>query len=103
MAGMKEMALGIATTLRSGMAPNPLPIAFWGYAPEDAAQLAKYIINECSDAGIELAELRADPVVVHQLTGSRTDVGASHCDVPVTADPNLHGQLHIFLADCSPA
>jgi len=26
MAGVREMALGIATTLRSGIAPTPLPV-----------------------------------------------------------------------------
>ena len=26
MAGMREMALGIASALRSGVAPNPLPV-----------------------------------------------------------------------------
>ncbi len=32
MAGVKEMALSVATTLRTGIAPNPLPVDLWGYA-----------------------------------------------------------------------
>ena len=86
------MALGIAAALRSGMAPNPLSVALWGYAPEDAAQLVRYIIDECADAGIQLGELRADPAIVHQFSGS------SHRDVPVNPDADLNGQVQIHRA-----
>ena len=95
MANIKEMALGIATTLGTGHAPNPLPIELWGYASEDAADLLRYIIDECHDADIELREIRADPVIVHRIAQSRTEVGVSHRGVQITADPALHGQLNL--------
>ncbi len=84
MAGIAEMALGIASTLRSGIAPNPLPVELWGYAPDDAAQLVKLVIDECVDADIALRELRVDPVIVHELTGSKSECGVVHRDVPIS-------------------
>ncbi len=96
MAGVKEMALGIATALRSKIAPNPLPVELWGYAPEDAAQLVKLIVDECTDAGIVLREIRADPVIVHELTGSKSECGVNHRDVPISADAECLGRLDIY-------
>lgn len=95
MANIKEMALGIATTLGTGHAPNPLPIELWGYAPEDAADLLRFILDECHDADVHVKEVRADPVIVHQIMQSRTEVGVSHRGVPTIADPLLHGQLNV--------
>jgi hypothetical protein len=95
MAGIREMALGIATALGTEHAPNPLPVELWGYAPEDAAELLRCILNECHDADIHVQEVRADPVIVHEVARSRTEVGVSHGGVQVTADPALHGRLEI--------
>ena len=81
MAGLKEMALGIATALRTGIAPNPLPVELWGHAPDNAARLVNLVIDECVDAGIALREIRADPVIVHELTGSKSESGVVHRDV----------------------
>ncbi len=96
MADVREMALGIASTLRSQIAPDPLPVEFWGYAPEDAAQLVKLIVDECVDAGIALREIRVDPVVVHQLTGSKSEGGVVHRDVPISADAECRGRVDIY-------
>ncbi|MBA3510457.1 hypothetical protein [Sphingomonas sp.] len=98
MAGIAEMALGIATTLRSGIAPYPLPVELWGYAPEDAAQLVKFAIDECVDAGIVLREIRVDPVIVHELTGSKSEFGVFHRDVPISADTACRGRVDIYRA-----
>ena len=96
MAGIAEMALGIAATLRTGIAPNPLPVELWGYAPEDAAQLVKLVVDECVDAGIALREIRVDPVIVHELTGSKSECGVVHRDVPISADPDCRGRVDIY-------
>ena len=48
------MALGLATVLRSGSAPNPLPIDLWNYAPDDGAELVRHLANECADAAIAI-------------------------------------------------
>lgn len=102
MAGMREMALGIASALRNNTVPNPLPVELWGCAPEDAAQLLKYIVDECRDAGIALREIRADPTVVHQLTGSKSECGVYYRDVPVSADGACRGRLTIHRAHNTP-
>ncbi len=96
MAGLKEMALGIATTLRTGIHPNPLPVELWGDAPDNAAQLVKLVIDECVDAGIALREVRADPVIVHELTGSKSESGVFHRDVPISADAGCLGRFDIY-------
>jgi hypothetical protein len=95
MANIKEMALGIATALGTGHAPNPLPVELWGCASEDAAELLRRILDECHDADIHVQEVRADPVIVHQIARSRTEVGVSHRGVLIIADPALHGQLSV--------
>ena len=89
------MALGIASTLRSGIAPNPLPVELWGYAPEDAAQLVRLVVDECVDAQIALRELRVDPAVVHALTGSKSECGVFHREVAISADTECRGRLVI--------
>ena len=96
MAGVREMALEIASTLRSGIPPNPLPVELWGYSPEDAAQLVKLVIYECVDAGIALREIRADPLIVHELTGSKSECGVVHRDVPISADTACRGRVDIY-------
>lgn len=98
MAGIEEMALGIASALRSGIAPNPLPVEFWGQSPEDAAQLVELIVDECVDAGIALREVRVDPVIVHELTGSKSECGVTHRDVPISADTVCRGRVDIYRA-----
>lgn len=98
MAGIAEMALGIASTLRSGSAQSPLPVELWGQAPADAAQLVKLIVDECVDAGIALRKIRVDPVIVHELTGSKSECGVVHRDVPISADTACGGRVDIYQA-----
>ena len=102
MAGIPEMALGIASTLRSSIAPNPLPVELWGQAPEDAAQLVKLIVDECVDAGIALREVRVDPIIVHELTGSKSECGVVHRDVPISADTACLGRVDIYCEPTNP-
>lgn len=101
-AGIEEMALGIATALRSAIAPNPLPVELWGQSPEEAAQLVRLIVDECVDAGIALRELRVDPVIVHELTGSKSEFGVVHRDVPISADTTCRGRVDIYSEPSNP-
>ena len=91
------MALGIASVLRSGVAPNPLPVDLWGYAPDDGADMLRHLVNECADAGIVVQEIKADPAFVHQLTRSRTETGVVLRDIMITAWPACHGRIEITL------
>lgn len=95
MAGMREMALGIASALRSGVAPNPLPVELWGYAPDDGAGLLRNLADECVDAGILIHEIRADPAFVHQLTRSKTESGFELRGIKITAEPACRGRIEI--------
>ncbi len=65
-------------------------------APDNAARLVKLVIDECVDAGIGLREIRADPVIVHELTGSKSESGVFHRDVPISADNACLGRFDIY-------
>ncbi len=97
MAGIREMALGIASALRSGVAPNPLPVELWGYAPDDGADFLRYLADECADAGILIQEIRADPAFVHQLARSKTESGVELRGIKIAADPGSRGRIDIEL------
>lgn len=95
MAGVAEMALGIATVLRSGSAPNPLPMDLWNYAPDDGADLLRHLTNECADAGIAIQEIRVDPAYVHRLTRSKTESGCTLRGIAITGDPAGRGRIEV--------
>ena len=97
MAAIAEMALGIATVLRSRAAPNPLPVDLWGYAPDDGADMLRHLADECADAGILIQEIKADPAFVHQLARSRTEIGVVLRDITITAWPACEGRIEIEL------
>ena len=97
MAGLREMALGIASALRSKIAPNPLPVELWGYAPDDGADFLRYLADECADADINIHEIRADPAMVHQLTRSKTESGLELRGIKITAEPACRGRIEIEL------
>lgn len=97
MAGIAEMALGIASVLRSGSAPNLLPVDFKGYAPEDGAEFLRRLADECADAGIPIKEIRVDPAYVHQLTRSKTESGCILRGIAITADPACRGRIEVEL------
>ena len=82
-AGIAEMALGLAAVLRSGSAPNPLPVDLWNYAPDDGAEFLRHLTDECADAGIPIKEIRVDPAYVHQLTRSKTKSGLEQAKQPI--------------------
>lgn len=95
MAGIAEMALGIASVLRWGSAPNPLPVDFKGYSPDDGAEFLRHLADECADADIPIKEIRVDPTCVHQLTRSKTESGLVLRDITITADPSCRGRIEI--------
>ena len=95
MAGIHEMALGIATVLRSGSAPNPLPVDLWNYASDEGADFLRHLADECADAGIAVKEIRADPAIVHQLTRSKTESGCNLRGIVVTADAACRGRIEV--------
>lgn len=97
MAGIAEMALGIASVLRSGSASNLLPVDFKGYAPDDGAEFLRHLTDECADAGIAIKEIRVDPACVHQLTRSKTESGVVLRDIMITADLACGRSVEIYV------
>lgn len=97
MAGIAEVALGIASVLRSGLAPNPLPVDLWNYAPDDGGDFLRHLTDECADAGIAIKEIRVDPAYVHQLTRSKTESGVVLRDITIAADPACRGRIEIVV------
>ena len=91
MAGLREIALGLATALQSPGVPDPLPVTFWGESLVDAAELLALVARECSDAGVPLRRVEVDPVLARYLRDSRRVVG-----VPVAANPELSGEARFF-------
>lgn len=69
MAGLAEMGLGIASVLRSGAAPNPLPVDF--------------------------RAICADPAYVHQLARSRRETGVVLRGNRITGKPACRGRIEI--------
>ena len=47
MAGLQEIARGIASVLQGSPAPEPLPVTFVGQSIEQAAELLRRIVGEC--------------------------------------------------------
>lgn len=92
------MALGIASVLRSGSSPNPLPVDFKGYAPDDGADFLRHLADECADAGIAIGEIRVDPAYLPQLTRNTAKTGLVLRGILITADPNCRGRLAIEVA-----
>ena len=80
------------------IAPTPLPVELWSYAREDAAQLVKLVI----DANIILWEIRVDPVIVHGSTGSKSECGVVHRNVPISADTACLGRVDIYSEPSNP-
>lgn len=96
MAGIAEMALGIASVLRSGSASNPFPVDLWNYAPDDGAEFIRHLTDECANAGVViLKEIRVDPADVQQLTRSKTESGLVLRDITITGDAACRGRTEI--------
>jgi hypothetical protein len=63
MAGIQEIALGVARVLRLSPEPEPLPLTFVGQTLEEAAELVSRVVIECADAGLILHRIDLDPAL----------------------------------------
>lgn len=96
MAGMREMALGIASAIQTGLAPNPLPVELKGCAAEDVVQLVKCLIHECVDASIAIKEIRVDQTFIRESADLRPVSGLAMRGVVITSDAACLGRLEIY-------
>jgi hypothetical protein len=60
MAGLEEMAIGIATVLQMSTTPEPLPMELRHQTLENGAHLVRTVIDECVDAAIPLNKVQID-------------------------------------------
>jgi hypothetical protein len=67
MAGLNEMAIGIATVL-AGVAPEPLTVQLRGQPIEDAEYLIRAVLRECIDAEIPLRRVVVDDELFRWLS-----------------------------------
>lgn len=96
MANLNEIALGLASVLRSDVGPEPLPVTLWGQSVADSLFLLKTIIRECHDANIHLHKVEADPELVQCLDEDSSQQTASYLGVKICSSADLHKELRIF-------
>lgn len=98
MAGLEEIAIGLAQALASGAVPNPLPVELRNQTPQEAAFLVKRIVQECQDAGIALDRVRLSPTV-GALLSSGSGEGSRPLGVTIEQDAELGRTLEFWRAD----
>lgn len=91
MAGIQEIALGIASVLQHSPTPEPLPITYRGQTLEDGADLVLRIVAECQNAGIALSHIALDPALWGFLQAGECPFG-----VLLVPDPQLIGEALFF-------
>ena len=94
MAGLREIAIGVASALQMPQSPEPLHIDLRGQTADDAAFLAMRVIDECADAGVNLVRVTVDPAIV--AYADRLPVDGSYRGVPIAADPQALGRLTFY-------
>ncbi len=96
MANLSEIALGIASVLKSTEEPEPFPLTLRGQSLEDGAFLVKAIVRECRDAGIQLHKVETGPDLVGYMSRHSPSEVASYMDVPIKSAADLHAELRFF-------
>lgn len=95
-ANLKEIALGVTAALQFGPEPEPLSIALWGQSPEEATFLLRAIIDECADAGVPLAKVRIDDVMLRRFDAGESGDERLYRRVVIEAVPTLNASLELF-------
>ena len=86
----QEIGLALATALALDYTPDPMPLTFGGQNDvSERAQIVLAVLDECEDAGVELARVELSPELYAEVR-QWTDGG------PVTSNPNLHGEARFY-------
>jgi hypothetical protein len=88
MAGSKEIGIGVASVLATGLGPDPFPLSFRGQSIEEAGRIVLHILTECRDAGITLKRVELDADLFREI--------AHEVDVPVRSSADLSGEVRFF-------
>ena len=91
MAGLQEIALGIASVLQGSPAPEPLPVTFVGQSIEEAAELLRRIVGECRDAGVPLHHVQLDPELARYFRDQEESI-----DIPIVTKAELGREARFF-------
>lgn len=97
MAGPHEIAIGIASVLGKPSLPNPLTISFRGQSLESASEVVRAIMQECSDAAIDIELIEMDPELYRHMAGL-----ASRSSVRLAGDDNLVGDIKLHAKQLTP-
>lgn len=90
MAGIKEIALGIASVLPSDFTPDPLYVDLWNEPPEAGAAIAKAVIDECVDGDIPISKVVVDPAMWEVLA---PEAGERYRGVQIAMDEGLEARI----------
>ena len=70
MANLREIAIGLATTLQITTEPKPLGVDLWGHSADQATFLVAAVIDEAMDAGMALTRVSIDKNLLTTLAGA---------------------------------
>lgn len=95
MAEIREVAIGIATVLKSTTSPEPFPVTLKNQSLADAALLVRSIVRECTDAGVPLHMVKVGTELLqHMLDGHLPE--SSYLGVRVAGDAELGTELLFY-------
>lgn len=83
MAGMHEIAIGIATVLGSSLTPDPLHVALCGQSTEEAFFLIRKVVDEYVDAEVRLGSVVAPAPLLEAGRDLRPTLEPAYRDVPI--------------------
>ena len=93
MAGIREIAIGVATVLQCSAEPEPLPLDLRGQSVDDAIFLMKQVIDECADAGLALHEVRFD---TNLWQASLATLGSEYRQVSLRPSEALGARIEFY-------
>lgn len=95
MAEIREIAIGLATVLKTSREPEPLPITLRGQSLADAALLVRCVIRECSDAGVSLHKVEGPPELLRYMRDGHLP-GGSYLGVQLIEATDLGTELRFY-------
>lgn len=98
MAGLREMALGVASVLQHSGQPEPLPVEMWNSPPDHAAQLVRAVIDECADGGVALGRVVVDRQVAQLFESEGARLPMLYRGVRVDLDPDFGARVEFYRA-----
>lgn len=93
MAGMSEIAIGIATVLGSSSTPEPLYVDLRGQSTEEAILLIRKVVDECVDAEVRLGSVVAPTSLLEAGRDLRPALEPAYRDVPIRRSEGMQDRI----------